>query len=92
MCNEGYYINFRSDGVPTYNYAENAISKGRQDLNTGLWRINFFPDKPQLTIAAANNVNELRNAGALVNYLQKSMFSPTKSGLLQAVKNGHLTT
>jgi hypothetical protein len=29
---------------------------------------------------------------ALVNYLQKAMFSPTKYALLQAVKNGHLTT
>jgi hypothetical protein len=40
----------------------------------------------------ANNVYELRNTGALVNYLQKAMFSPTKSALLQAVKNGHLIT
>jgi hypothetical protein len=46
--------------------------------------------KPQL--AAANNVYELRNTGALVNYLHKAMFSPTKSALLQAVKNGHLVT
>jgi hypothetical protein len=37
-------------------------------------------------------VYELRNTGALVNYLHKAMFSPTKSALLQAVKNGHLIT
>jgi hypothetical protein len=46
--------------------------------------------KPQQEVA--NNVYELRNTGALVNYLHKSMFSPTKSALLQAVKNGHLIT
>jgi hypothetical protein len=40
----------------------------------------------------SNNVYELRNTGALVNYLHKDMFSPTKSALLQAVKNGHLIT
>jgi hypothetical protein len=40
----------------------------------------------------ANNVYELRNTGALVNYLYKAMFSPTKSDLLQAVKNGHIIT
>jgi hypothetical protein len=34
----------------------------------------------------------LRNTGALVNYLHKAMFVPTKSALLQAVKNGHLIT
>jgi hypothetical protein len=39
----------------------------------------------------ANNIYELRNTGALVNYLHKDMFSPTKSALLQAIKNGHIT-
>jgi hypothetical protein len=38
----------------------------------------------------AKNFYELRNTGVLVNYLHKTMFSPTKSALLQAVKNGHL--
>jgi hypothetical protein len=42
--------------------------------------------------AVANNVYELRNTGLLVNYLHKPLFSPTKSALLQAVKNGHLIT
>jgi hypothetical protein len=37
-------------------------------------------------------VYELRNTGALVHYLQKALFSPTKSALLQAVKDGHLIT
>jgi hypothetical protein len=44
--------------------------------------------QPQQTVA--NNVYELRNTGTLVNYLHKSMFSPTKYAFLQAVKNGHL--
>jgi hypothetical protein len=43
-------------------------------------------------MAVANNVYELRNTGALVNYLHKAIFSPTKSALLQAVNNGHLVT
>jgi hypothetical protein len=40
----------------------------------------------------ANKVYELRNTEALVNHLHNAMFSPTKSALLQAVKNGHLIT
>jgi hypothetical protein len=40
----------------------------------------------------ANNVYELRNTGALVHYLHKALFSPTKAAMLQAVKNGHLIT
>jgi hypothetical protein len=35
---------------------------------------------------------ELRNTGALVHYLHKSLFSQIKSALLQAVKDGHLIT
>jgi hypothetical protein len=37
-------------------------------------------------------VYELRNTGALVHYLHKALFSPTKSAILQAVKDGHLIT
>jgi hypothetical protein len=37
-------------------------------------------------------IYELDNTRALVNYLHKAMFSPTKSALLQVVKNGHLIT
>jgi hypothetical protein len=40
----------------------------------------------------ANNVYELRNTGALVHYFHKALFSPTKSAMLQAVKDGHLIT
>jgi hypothetical protein len=39
-----------------------------------------------------NNVYELRNTGALVHYLHKALFSPTKAAMLQAVKDGHLIT
>jgi hypothetical protein len=35
---------------------------------------------------------ELRNTGALVQYLHKALFSPTKAAMLQAVKDGHLIT
>jgi hypothetical protein len=37
-------------------------------------------------------VYELRNTGALVHYLHKALFSPKKSAMLQAVKDGHLIT
>jgi hypothetical protein len=40
----------------------------------------------------ANNVYELINTGALVQYLHKALFSPTKTAMLQAVKDGHLIT
>jgi hypothetical protein len=66
--------------------------KGKRDLNTGLWRIILRSDKPYLTISAVDNVYELYNTGALVKYFHKAMSSPTKSALLQAVKNGHVTT
>jgi hypothetical protein len=37
-------------------------------------------------------VYELRNTGALIDYLHKALFSPTKAAMLQAVKDGHLIT
>jgi hypothetical protein len=61
-------------------------------LDTGLWRINLRKEHKQHPHEVANNFYELRNTGALVNYLHKAMLSPTKSALLQAVKNGHLIT
>jgi hypothetical protein len=61
-------------------------------LDTGLWRINLSKEHQQPQLAVENNIYELRNTGALVNYLHKAMFSPTKSALLQVVKNGHLVT
>jgi hypothetical protein len=61
-------------------------------LDTGLWRINLRKEIPHNHIASANNAYELRNTGALVNYLHKEMFSPTKAALIKAVKQGHLAT
>jgi hypothetical protein len=37
-------------------------------------------------------VYELRYTVALVHYLHKALFSPTKSAMLEAVKDGHLIT
>jgi hypothetical protein len=66
--------------------------KGARDVETGLWRINLRKDYQQHPHEVENDIYELRNTGALVNHLHKAMFSPTKSALLQAVKNGHLIT
>jgi hypothetical protein len=67
LCNEGYYVTLKIDGVTIYNSTEKAILKGQRDLNTGLWRIKLRHEKPQHTIYVANNVYKLRNTGALVN-------------------------
>jgi hypothetical protein len=64
--------------------------KGAQDSYTGLWRIKLRKEYQQHTHEVANDLYKLRSTGALVNYLRKAMFSPTKSALLQVVKNGHL--
>jgi hypothetical protein len=69
-----------------------TILKGQQDFNTGLRQLNLRHENPQHTILVANNVYELRNTGTLAKYFHKAMFSQTKSALLQAVKNFHLTT
>jgi hypothetical protein len=92
LCNECYYVTFKLDGVTIFNSRGHAILKGVRDLGTGLWRINLRKNEPESPIASANNVYELCNTGALVNYLNKALFSPTKSALLHAVKQGNLIT
>jgi hypothetical protein len=87
LYNEGYYVTFRLDGVTIFNSIGHAILKGVRDLVRGLWRINLRKNEPESPIASTNNVYELRNTGALVNYLHKALFSPPKSALLHAVKN-----
>jgi hypothetical protein len=61
-------------------------------VTTGLWRINLKQTNKHIPNPIASNVYELRNTGALVHYLHKALFSPTKSAMLQAVKDGHLIT
>jgi hypothetical protein len=82
LCNKGYICDPQ----------EFQILSGARDLDTGLWRINLRKDNQQLQQSVANNVYELRNTISLVYYLHKELFSPTKSALLQAVKNRHLVT
>jgi hypothetical protein len=92
LCNEGYIVTFKNASVTVCNSQEFQILSGPRDLDTGLWRINLRQDNQYVHQAVANNVYELRNTGALVHYLHKALFSPTKSALLEAVKNGHLVT
>jgi hypothetical protein len=92
LCNEGYIVTFKDASVTVCNSQKFQILSGPRDLDTGLWRINLKQDNHQIHQPVANNVYELRNTGALFNYSQKALFSPTESALLQAVKNGHLVT
>jgi hypothetical protein len=92
LCNEGYKVTFKNASVTICDSQEFQILSGARDLDTGLWRINLRKENQQPQQAVANNVYELRNTGALFNYLHKALFSPTKSALLQAVKNRHIIT
>jgi hypothetical protein len=92
LCDEGYIVTFKNASVTVCNSQELQILSGPRDLDTGLWRINLRQDNQHVHQAVANYMYKLRNTGALVHYLHKALFSPTKSALLQAVKNEHLTT
>jgi hypothetical protein len=92
LCNEGYIVTFKQDTVTICNSESSKLLSGPQDMKTGLWRINLKQTNKHIPDPIANNVYELRNTGALVHYLHKALFSPTKSAMLQAVKDGHLIT
>ena len=87
LYKEGYYVTFNIYGVTIFNAEINCIMKGHQDLDTGLWLINLRPNNKHMQISEANNVYELYNTGALVNYLHKELFRPTELSLLKSIKN-----
>jgi hypothetical protein len=92
LCEKGYIVTFKKDTVTICNSGSSKILSGPRDVNTGLWRINLKQTNNHIPDPIANNVYELRSTGALVHYLHKALFSPTKSEMLQAVKDGHLIT
>jgi hypothetical protein len=82
LCDEGYSVLLSTDGVKILNEKQKMIMKAPRDHATGLWRINVLQKNPTCTISqppsqphSANNVYDLRNSGALVNYLHNAMFS-----------------
>jgi hypothetical protein len=92
LCDEGYIVTFKRAAVTICDPDNSQILSSPRDSNTGLWHINLKHTNSHITEPIANNVYELRNTGALVHYLYKALFIPTKSAMLQAVKDGHLIT
>jgi hypothetical protein len=92
LYDEGYIVTFKHDTVTICNSESSKLLSGPRDVTTGLWRINLKQTNKHIPNPIANNVYELRNTGALVHYLHKALFIPTKSAMLQAVKDGHLIT
>jgi hypothetical protein len=92
LCDEDYIVTFKQDTVSIYTSEHSKLLSGPRDVTTGLWRINLKQTHKHIPYPIANNVYELHKTGALVHYLHKSLFSPTKSAMLQAVKDGHLIT
>jgi hypothetical protein len=78
LCRKGYSVTFTINNLTIFNKIGKEIIKGLRDLDTGLWRINLRKEIQHNTIASENNMYDLRNTGALVNYLHKAMFSRTK--------------
>jgi hypothetical protein len=92
LCDKGYIVTFKQDTVTICNSDNAKLLSGPRDVNTGLWRVNLKQTNKHIPDPIANNVFELHNTGALVHYLHKSLFSPTKAAMLQAIKDGHLIT
>jgi hypothetical protein len=92
LCDEGYIVTFKQASVTVCDSEKAQILSGPRDLNTGLCRINLNQTNNHIPDPISNNVYELRSTGALVHYLHKALFSPTKSAMLQSVKDGHLIT
>jgi hypothetical protein len=92
LYDEGYIVTVHGYIVTICNSDNAKLLSGPRDDTAGLWRINLKETVEHIPDPIARNVYELRNTGALVHYLHKALFSPTKASMLQAVKDGHLIT
>jgi hypothetical protein len=92
LCDQGYIVTFKRASVTICDSEKAQILTGPRDLNIGLWRINLKQINNHTPEPISNNVYELRSTGTLVQYFHKSLSSPTKYAMLQAVKDGLLVT
>jgi hypothetical protein len=99
LCDDGYSVMFSISEVTILDSKHKSILKGSRELDTGLWRINLrqkylqtrrVTAKAQTQLSESNNVYDLLNTGALINYLHKAMFSCTKYDIINVVNKGHL--
>jgi hypothetical protein len=74
-------VTFQQYTVTICNSENSKLLSGPQDETTGLWRINLMHTNKHTPDPIANNVYELHNTGALVHYLHKALFSPTKAAM-----------
>jgi hypothetical protein len=86
LCDEGYIVTFRQDTVKICNSESSTLLSGPREETTGLWRINLKQTNKHKPDPIAKNVYELRNTGALIHYLHKALFSPTKSAIYKRSK------
>jgi hypothetical protein len=92
LCDEGSIVTLQQDTVTICNSDNSKLLSGPRNATTGLWRITLKQPNKTIPDPIANNVYELHNTGALVHYLHKALFSPTKAAMLQAVTYGYLIT
>jgi hypothetical protein len=92
LYDKGYIFTFKRAAVTICDPDNSQTLSGPRDLNTVLWCINLKHTNIHIPETIEKSVHELRNTDAFFHYLHKSLFSPTKSAMLQAVKDGHLIT
>lgn len=81
-----------------------VILKGTRNKRTGLWYVLLITSEGEKVLTSegeqnsklsgehCNNVHRLNKITDILNYIYASLFSPTKSTLLQAIKNKNLIT
>jgi hypothetical protein len=76
LCDEGYIFTFQQNTVTICNSDNSKLLSG----------INLRQPNKHKPDPIANSVYELSTTGALVHYLHKTLYIPTKAAMLQAVK------
>jgi hypothetical protein len=90
LCDNECSVTFTHDQV-TVSRKGKEVMYGSRDPKSRLWRVNLN-QKLKHDIAQCNHAHDSNNQKDLTNYLHAACFSPVKSTLIKAIKNGFFSS
>jgi hypothetical protein len=90
LCDNGCSVTFTQEQV-TVSKNEKCVMYGSRDPRSRLWRFDL-KKRFETNQVQCNHAHDNSNQKDLVNYVHAACFSPVKSTLITAIKNGHFTS
>lgn len=92
LCDNGCTATFDNKKV-TINHQNKIVLTGNRDPITRLWHIPLSPTSQiNKTALSVTSLTQCANMEQIIHFYHATLFSPVASTLVQAVKNGYLST